>query len=307
MVGAVRYGLSIDNARPIADVIDQVRRMADAGIASATVSQIFGYDALTLLAVVGREVPDIELTASVVPIQPRHPIMLAAQALTVQAATGGRLTLGIGVSHQIVIENMYGYPFDRPARRMREYLTTLVPLLRGEQVAYRGETVTAATLGPLDIDAPAPTLLVAALGPTMLKLAGSLADGTITWMTGPATVASHIAPTITAAAAEAGAPAPRISVGLPVCVTGDVSRARERAAETFAIYGTLPSYRAMLDREQAAGPADVAVVGDEEVVAAQLAALADAGATDFSAALYGTREERERGFELIAELAKTAS
>jgi F420-dependent oxidoreductase-like protein len=300
----VRYGLSIDNSRPIPDVVDQVQRMADAGLAAANVSQIFGYDALTLLALVGREVPDIELMVSVVPIYPRHPIALAAQALTVQAATGGRLTLGIGLAHQIVVENVFGYPFERPARHMREYLTALVPLLGGEQVAYQGETVTAATLGPLEVDAPAPTLLVAALGSRMLELAGTMADGTVTWMTGPATLSSHIVPTITTAAAEAGRPAPRISVGLPLCVTDDVEAARERAARLFGIYGTLPSYRAMLDREQAAGPADVAIVGDEQSVAAQLAALADAGATDFNAAIYGRGEERDRSFALLAELAK---
>jgi 5,10-methylenetetrahydromethanopterin reductase len=303
----VRYGLSIDNSRPIPEVVDQVQRMADAGLAAANVSQIFGYDALTLLALVGREVPDIELMVSVVPVYPRHPIALAAQALTVQAATGGRLTLGIGLAHQIVVENVFGYPFERPARHMREYLTALVPLLAGEQVAYQGETVTAATLGPLEVDAPAPTLLVAALGSKMLELAGTMADGTVTWMTGPATLASHIVPTITTAAAEAGRPAPRISVGLPLCVTDDVEAARERAARVFGIYGTLPSYRAMLDREQAAGPADVAIVGDEQSVAAQLAALADAGATDFNAAIYAGGEERDRSFALLAELAKAGA
>jgi F420-dependent oxidoreductase-like protein len=303
----VRYGLSIDNSRPIPEVVDQVQRMADAGLAAANVSQIFGYDALTLLALVGHEVPDIELMVSVVPVYPRHPIALAAQALTVQAATGGRLTLGIGLAHQIVVENVFGYPFERPARHMREYLTALVPLLAGEQVAYQGETVTAATLGPLEVDAPAPTLLVAALGSRMLELAGTMADGTVTWMTGPATLASHIVPTITTAAAEAGRPAPRISVGLPLCVTDDVEAARERAARVFGIYGTLPSYRAMLDREQAAGPADVAIVGDEQSVAAQLAALADAGATDFNAAIYAGGEERDRSFALLAELAKAGA
>ena len=280
--------------------------MADAGLASATVSQIFGYDALTLLALVGREVPDIELVTGVVPIYPRHPIMLAAQALTVQAAIGGRLTLGIGLSHQIVVENMFGYSFDRPARHMRDYLHALVPLLDGEQVSHQGETLTAATMAPLDIDAPAPQVLVAALGPTMLTLAGTLADGTSTWMTGPATVASHIAPTITAAAAEAGRAAPRIAVGLPVCVTDEPDAARERAERAFAIYGTLPSYRAMLDREQAAGPGDVAIVGDEQAVAAQIAAVAEAGATDFAAAIFGDAGERDRTFALIADLARDA-
>jgi 5,10-methylenetetrahydromethanopterin reductase len=303
----VRYGLTIDNSRPIPEVVEQVQRMADAGLASASVSQIFGYDALTLLAVVGQQVPDIELVTGVVPIYPRHPIMLAAQALTVQAATGGRLTLGIGLSHQIVIENMFGYSFARPARHMREYLSALVPLLNGEQVAYKGETVTAATMAPLEIDAPAPPVLVAALGPTMLEIAGTLADGTSTWMTGPATVASHVAPTITAAAAAAGRPAPRIAVGLPVCVTDDPDAARERAATVFAIYGTLPSYRAMLDREQAGGPGDVAIVGDEAAVAAQIARVAEAGATEFVGSLYGSAEEQARGLALISSLAKDAA
>jgi F420-dependent oxidoreductase-like protein len=303
----VRYGLTIDNSRPIPEVVEQVQRMADAGLASASVSQIFGYDALTLLAVVGQQVPDIELVTGVVPIYPRHPIMLAAQALTVQAATGGRLTLGIGLSHQIVIENMFGYSFARPARHMREYLSALVPLLNGEQVAYKGETVTAATMAPLEIDAPAPPVLVAALGPTMLEIAGTLADGTSTWMTGPSTVASHVAPTITATAAAAGRPAPRIAVGLPVCVTDDPDAARERAATVFAIYGTLPSYRAMLDREQAGGPGDVAIVGDEAAVAAQIARVAEAGATDFVGSLYGSAEEQARGLALISSLAKDAA
>lgn len=299
----MRYGLTIDNTRPIPEVVDEVRRMADAGLASATVSQIFGYDALTLLAVVGQQVPDIELATGVVPTYPRHPIMLAAQALTVQAATGGRLTLGIGLSHQIVIEGMFGYSYDRPARHMRDYLHALLPLLRGEQVAYEGETLKAATMAPLEIDAPPPPVLVAALAPRMLELAGSLADGTSTWMVGPATLAWHIVPSITAAAEKAGRPAPRVAVSLPVCVTADADGARERAARTFTIYGQLPSYRAMLDREHAAGPADVAIVGDEEAVAAQIAGLAEAGATDFTAAPYGPSADRDRTIALVAELA----
>jgi F420-dependent oxidoreductase-like protein len=303
----VRYGLTIDNTRPIPEVVDEVGGMADAGLATATVSQIFGYDALTLLALIGHQVPRIELMTGVVPTYPRHPIMLAAQALTVQAATGGRLVLGIGLSHQIVIEGMFGYSFDRPARHMRDYLRALVPLLNGEQVSYEGETLKAATMAPLEVDAPPPPVLVAALGPTMLKLAGTLADGTATWMTGPATVASHITPTITAAAEEAGRTSPRIAVSLPVCVTDDADAARERAERVFAIYGQLPSYRAMLDREAAGGPGDVAVVGDEEAVAAQLATVAEAGATEFIGAIYGTPAERERSFALIAELARSGS
>ena len=266
------------------------------------VPQIFGLDALTTLAVVGRQVPRIELGTGVVPTYPRHPMMLAAQALTTQMACGGRLLLGIGLSHQVVIESMFGMSFDKPARHMREYLSILMPLLHGEPVAFEGETLSAnASLGIQGVDAPA--VAVAALGPLMLKLAGRMTDGTVTWMTGPATLAEHTVPTISAAAAEAGRPAPRIVVGLPVCVTDDVDGARERAAKLFAMYGFLPSYRAMLDREGAEGPADVAIVGDEATVAAGLQRVADAGATDFSAAEFAVdADEKRRTRELLRTL-----
>jgi len=266
------------------------------------VPQIFGLDALTTLAVVGRQVPRIELGTGVVPTYPRHPMMLAAQALTTQMACGGRLLLGIGLSHQVVIESMFGMSFDKPARHMREYLSILMPLLHGEPVAFEGETLSAnASLGIQGVDAPA--VAVAALGPLMLKLAGRMTDGTVTWMTGPATLAEHTVPTISAAAAEAGRPAPRIVVGLPVCVTDDVDGARERAAKMFAMYGFLPSYRAMLDREGAEGPADVAIVGDEATVAAGLQRVADAGATDFSAAEFAVdADEKRRTRELLRTL-----
>jgi alkanesulfonate monooxygenase SsuD/methylene tetrahydromethanopterin reductase-like flavin-dependent oxidoreductase (luciferase family) len=152
----MNHGIGIDTSHSVDRVIDDVRQARDAGFASAGCSQIFGYDALSLLAVVGSQVPDIELVTAVVPTYPRHPIVLAAQALTVQAATGGRLTLGIGLSHQMVIEGMFGYSFEKPARHMREYLSALMPLLNGEQIAVHGETLTAATMGPLDVHAPAP-------------------------------------------------------------------------------------------------------------------------------------------------------
>jgi alkanesulfonate monooxygenase SsuD/methylene tetrahydromethanopterin reductase-like flavin-dependent oxidoreductase (luciferase family) len=165
--------------------------------------------------------------------------------------------------------------------------------LRLAQLAQRFE------LDRTDVD-----VLVAALAPTMLRLAGTLADGTITWMTGPATLADHIVPSITRAASDAGRKPPRVACSLPVCVTNDVDGARERAGKVFSIYGTLPSYRAMLDREGAAGPPDVAIVGDEDAVARQIATIADAGATDFAAAPYGAREERDRTFNLLTQLAR---
>jgi 5,10-methylenetetrahydromethanopterin reductase len=256
-------------------------------------SNIFGLDALTALAVVGSQVPGIELGTAVVPTYPRHPVVLAQQALTVATAVGGRLALGIGLSHKIVIEDRYGLSFDRPARHMREYLSILLPLLEGQPADFRGETMRAA----VTLTTPRPgrvPVLLAALGPRMLELAGRRTDGTVLWMTGPATVRDYIVPAISKAAAEAGRPGPRVVCLLPVCVTDDPDGARARAARVFAIYGQLPSYRAMLDREGAEGPGDVAIVGSEDEVAAQIRALDQAGVTDFVAGEYSRAEDEHR-------------
>lgn len=296
----MRIGSLIDVDQPLEAVVAQVQAMADAGFAHAWAVQIFGYDALTLLAVVGREVPGIGLGTGVVPVYPRHPQVLAQQALTVQAATGDRLLLGVGLSHQVVVEGLWGYSFERPARYMKEYLSALLPLLEGEVVQQGGEMVTARTSAPLGVTAPAPPVLVAALGPTMLRLAGRMASGTITWMTGIRTVSGHVVPTIAEAAGAAGRPAPRVAVSLPVTVTDDPDRARERIDEAFAIYPTLPSYRAMLEREGASRPSEIALVGDEKGVRRHLGRLADAGVTDFVAAAVGDDAERRRTLALLS-------
>src|SRR5580700_6873044 len=278
---------------------DQLRQTADDGFASAWMANIFGLDALTALAVAGSQAPGIELGTAVVPTYPRHPAVLAQQAMTAALALGpGRLTLGIGLSHQIVIESMYGYSFDKPARHMREYLSVLLPLLDGTNVSVAGETVTA-HIGLSTPRAERVPVLLAALAPQMLRLAGGQADGTVLWMTGPATVRDYVVPTISAAASAAGHPSPRVVCSLPVCVTGDPAAARASADKELAIYGQLPSYRAMLDREGAAGPGDVAIVGDEDAVAAQIAELADAGVTDFTAAEFAHGPDRERTRNLL--------
>lgn len=283
-------------------VIEAARRAEADGFDSFWIAQIFGLDALTALAVVGREVDRIELGTAVVPTFPRHPMMLAGQALTVQSAIGDRLALGIGLSHQIVIEDLWGYSYAKPVRHMREYLEALLPLLRGESVAVTGEDITC--IGSLDIaGAAAPDVIVAALGAQMLKLAGSTGCGTITWCTGERALIDHVVPRITAAAEAAGHPAPRIVAGLPVCVTADPDAARTLVAEQLAVYGGLPSYRAMLDLEGAAGPADVAIVGDEEQVAAQLQRLSDGGVTEFSAVIAAPdAEDRDRTWQLLRSL-----
>ena len=306
MAKPLRIGSMIETDKPLDEIVALLQRYHEAGLDHAFASQIFGPDALTLLAVAGSQVPGIGLGTGVVPVYPRHPMMLAQQALTVQMATGNRLLLGIGLSHQVVVEGMWGMSFERPAAYMREYLTSLMPLLRGETVRCEGERVTTNAFAPLDIaNVEAPPVLVAALADTMLKLAGRVADGTVTWMTGTATVGDHIAPTITAAAEAAGRPAPRVVVSLPIAVTNDRDAAAARINEAFAIYPNLPSYKAMLDKEGAAAAADIGFIGDEEAVAASIAKLADAGATDFVGAIVGDAAERARGFALLSEIAKS--
>jgi len=297
----VRIGVMLDTERPFEQLVAQAAGLHDAGIDTAWSSQIFAHDALTAIAAVGREVPGIGFGTAVVPTYPRHPVMLAGQALTVQAATGGRLTLGIGLSHQLVVENVFGQSFAKPARHMEEYLSILMPLLQGEQVTFAGQTLSASTFGPLQIDAPAPPVLVAALGPAMLTLAGRMASGTVTYLTGPSTVESHIIPTIRAAAAAAGRPEPRIVVALPVCVTGEVDAARDRASELWALYGQLPSYRAVLDREGVSGPADVAIVGSESEVRGRVRQLAGIGVTEFCGSPFGSSEEIKASISALAE------
>jgi F420-dependent oxidoreductase-like protein len=292
----MRIGLFSQTAT-VDELVTAATAAAQAGFGSVWTPQIFGFDAMTGLAVVAREVPGIELGTAVVPTYPRHPMMLAAQARTVQQVSDGRFTLGIGLSHQVVIEHMLGMSFDKPVRHLREYLDVLLPLVRGESVSSSGDTLT--FHGGLDIAADPVPVLVAALGTQMLTLTGKRAEGTVTWMTGPDTLTNHVTPTITAAATGAGRPAPRIIAALPVAVTDDPAAAREQAGEIFAVYKDLPSYRAMLDREGAAGPADVAIVGDEDTVRAGIEAMFAAGATEFVAVPFAGRQ---RTMELLQSL-----
>jgi 5,10-methylenetetrahydromethanopterin reductase len=288
--------------RSLEGLLALAKHVEDLGFATLWLAQIFGLDAITALSIVGRETRRIELGTAVVPSYPRHPLAIAQQALTAQVASGGRFTLGIGLSHQIVIENMLGLSFARPASHMREYLAVLAPLLRGEKAEFAGEEyrVSAALTVP---DAGEVPVLIAALGRVMLGLAGSLSQGTITWMTGEKSVRSHVIPTITAAAREAGRPEPRVVVGLPVVLTDDPDGAREKVAQILQTYGFLPSYRTMLDREGAAGPADVAIVGDAMELRTRIDRLREIGATDLIAAVIPVEEgAMDRTLECLATL-----
>jgi F420-dependent oxidoreductase-like protein len=266
------------------------RKVEEQGFPSLWLAHVFGLDAITALALVGRETRRIELGTAVVPTYPRHPAAMAQQALTAGVAAGGRFTLGVGLSHQLVIEGMLGLSFEKPAAHMREYLEVLAPLLRGEPVSYQGERYRVRA-GLQVGGAPAVPLLVAALGPVMLGVAARLAEGTITWMTGPRTLADHVVPTLREAASKAGRPEPRVVAGFPVAVTDDVDKARARVGSILQMYGTLPSYRAMLDREGVEGPADVALVGDETRVGAAIDRIAEAGVSDLIAAIVPVEDD----------------
>jgi len=290
------------NEGTIDDVVAEARQAEADGFASYWAPNIFGHDALTTLAIVGREVPRIELGTSVVPTYPRHPMAIAQQALTVSAASQGRLTLGIGLSHKVVIEDMMGMSYAKPIRHIRDYLSILGPLSQGRPVSHAGDDYT--THGGISAKGAQPfDTVVAALGPQMLKITAEMAAGTITWCTGPKTLGDYIVPTINAAAEAADRPPPRVVAALPVCVTDDFTGAKERAAQVFEIYGSLPSYRAMLDREGAAGPEDVAITGTAAQVTERIAALADLGVTEFAAVEFpGNPDEFAATREAITSL-----
>lgn len=290
-------GIAVGDVRgPLdaATLLDQAAQVRQAGLGTVWAAQGVGWDSLIALATVGSRLPGLRLGAGVVPVPQRHPLVLAGQALSVQAATGNRLTLGVGAGVSTLTERMFGIVHDRPARRLREYLEVLLPLLRGESVDHRGETLTA--FGRVDVPgAQAPEVLLAALGPAMLRVAGELTGGTITWMTGVRTLGEHIVPTITGANPRA-----RVVAGLITCVTDDETGVRQRISEQFAIAGQVPEYRAVLDREGVAHPGDVAVVGDESVVRTHLDRLRDAGVTDFLAVPHGSAPEQARTLSVLA-------
>ena len=287
------------SSRNIDDLKKQVQVANTLGYSTFWTPQIFNLDALTALAVIAESVEGIRLGTSVIPTYPRHPMMLAQQALTVNQVSNGRLDLGIGLSHKPVVEGMWGISFDAPVGHMSDYLQILMALLHDGTISYGGKHLT--SRGGIDVPADAPPVLVAALGPQMLKLVGRVADGTVTWMTGPETIRNHISPIINAAAEEAGRPVPQVIAAVPVCITSDLDIAEEYAKRDFGFYGDLPSYRAMLEREGLANSWDIALSGSFEEVAEGLQKYSDSGGTQVVAAVYGPDEARE---QTVSELAK---
>ena len=290
----MRIGTHVTTAgiRPIADLRDDAAAAVARGLDSVWASQqVGGWDPLRLLPALGDG--PAELGTAIVPTYPQHPVTLATAALTVQSLAGGRLTLGIGPSHEWFVTRNLGLAYASPARHTREYLEVLRPLLRGERVEHTGRFFTVDT-GSVATGVPAPPVLVAALGPRMLEVARDLADGTVAVWVRPRTVAEHLVPAL-----HDGA---RVAALVTVAITADPDGVRERFARDVAMVGELPAYRAVLDRGGLTGPADALVAGSEAVVLAELRRFRDAGLTDLIVTPHGTGPERERVLDALAQL-----
>ncbi len=303
-----------DSARKLSRMLDDIAWAEAAGMDTAWIPQIpSDFDALITIAAMGLRTDRIELGTAVVPLQAQHPVALARQAVSAQAAAGGRLALGVGPSHHWIVRDMLGLPYDRPAAYTRDYLEVLAAGLTGPG-DVRVENETFAVNNPLDLGPVAPVpVLVAALGPVMLRLAGERADGTILWMADERAVRDHVVPKIAKAAAEAGRPAPRIVASLPVCLcrSAEVDQAKARANRILGEAEVSPNYQRLLEQGDARDVGDLCVAGDEAAIAAGLRRYAEAGATDLSVRLLPIGDNRDelvaskrRTREMIADLAR---
>lgn len=308
-IGAVLHPGGSGNA--VDEVVAAAKEAEAAGLGSVWLGQRFDYDAVGLAGLVGREAPGLAVGTSAVPIFGRHPILVASQAQTSQAATHGRFHLGLALGARAFVEPVFGVPYERPVTRLAEFLTVLRSLAETGTADFRGETLTAAPPMPASLPGaePAVPLLVAAMGPQALRVTGELGDGTLPFLAGPRTLGEHIVPAITAAAARAGRPAPRVVALVPGVVTGDVEAARTAAAEQLAFYDRVPSYQRVVALEGASKAADLLVAGDEETVAAEVRRYFDAGATEVVLTQTGITgpADQARTWRLLGDLARGAA
>ncbi|MFI7361344.1 TIGR03564 family F420-dependent LLM class oxidoreductase [Streptomyces sp. NPDC050149] len=294
-----------DAAYKAARMVDDARWAEEAGFDTVWVPQVpTDFDALVAVSLMGRATSRIELGTAVVPVHAQHPIALARQALSAHAAAGGRLALGVGASHHWIVRDMLGIPYEKPAAYTRAYLEVLNAAVSGtSSVDVENDLFSVhnpLTIGP---DSPLPVLM-AALGPVMLRIAGATTDGTVLWMADERSVAEHVAPTINKAAQEAGRPAPRIVASVPVCLCapGEVDAARERANRILGEAEVSPNYQRLLEYGDARNVGDLCVAGDEAAIAARFKRFEDAGATDLSVRLLPLGKGRE---ELVASKLRT--
>jgi len=300
-IGLTGGGASVDK------VVAQAARAEADGFTSLWYASVVTGDPLVAMAIAGRATARIELGTAVLQTYPCHPLLQANRAASAADAMGRPgLTLGIGPSHQPLVEGVYGYAYDHPGRSTEEYVQILTALLAGEDVDHDGADWTAHTHGRAVAPAHPVSVLVSALGPRLLRLAGAVADGTVLWMAPARAIESHVMPIVTAAAAGAGRVAPRVVAGLPVAVHDDEAEARSAAVTYSTAYADMENYRRILELGGVASPADAAIVGDEASVRSQLQSLLDAGATDIWAAPFPVgddpRASLRRTRELLIEL-----
>ena len=265
------------------DVIGQARRAHELGVTKVWLAQQLNYDATSLAALVGAAVPGLGVGTSVVPINPRHPLIVAQLAQTAQAATHGNFSLGLGLGARVIERAAFGGDWPHVITRLREHLTILRSVIDTGSVDFHGSEISASPSWPVQVAGGTPVpIYVAAMGPKALRVTGELADGTIPYLAGPRTIGEFIVPTINKAADEAGRPVPRVITAVPVLLSADVERARAAAAEQLSFYAAIPSYRNVIAREGVDSIAELAAVGPEESVARQLTSYLDAGATELT-------------------------
>ncbi|BCO46846.1 LLM class F420-dependent oxidoreductase [Mycobacterium intracellulare] len=263
------------------DIIGQARQAHDLGVAQVWLPQQQNYDAIALAAVTAAAVPGLGVGTSVVPINPRHPLIIASLAQTAQAAAHGNFSLGLGLGAREIERQTFGAAWPNTIARLREHLTILGSVFNTAAVDFQGSEFSASPTWPVQVAGGTPVpVYVAAMGPKALQVTGELADGTLPYLAGPRTIGEFIVPTITKAAADAGRPAPQIIAAVPVLLSDDVDGARTIAAERLSLYETIPSYRNVIARESIASIADLAAIGSEEAVLRQLRRYRDAGASD---------------------------
>ena len=264
------------------DVVEQARRAYDVGVRQAWFSQQFSHDAISLAGLVGAAVPGLGVGTFVVPINPRHPLIISTLAQTAQAAAHGNFSLGLGLGAKAIEAQAFGTTWSNPAGRLREHLQVLRSIFDTRAVDFHGTEISSTALDwPVSLPGGTPIpVYVAAMGPKALRVTGELADGTLPYLAGPRTLEEFIVPTISGAASSAGRPAPRIIAAVPVVVSDDVDAARSLAGEELAFYESIPSYATVIAREKADGAVDLAAIGSADAVRTQLQRYLDAGATD---------------------------
>ncbi|MGW7545512.1 TIGR03564 family F420-dependent LLM class oxidoreductase [Streptomyces sp. NPDC054770] len=297
-------------ATPSGNYVDAVtrraREAAEAGLRSVWFGQPFGYDAAALAGIVGREVPGVEVGTSAIPIFGRHPLLVAGQAQTAQAATHGRFHLGLALGSKAFTETAFGIPYERPIARLREFLTALRTLLETGGADFHGELLSTAPTLPVGLPGADPRvpLLIGAMGPQALRVSGEVADGILPYLAGPRALSERIVPAVTSAAAEAGRPAPRIVAFVAGALASDPESARAAAVRQMAFYDRIPSYQRVIALEGAERAADLAVIGDEDTLAAAVRRYFDAGATDvvFTQTDIAGEADRERTVRFLGTL-----